>query len=147
VDRLVKVTDVNGRLCDVISIDFKLTGYRRGLEFKAGERGKFQSNISRSRCQLPIIVGDCLYVKITLIRRTDETASRTAYVNSSAAPLYGGSGWTDDHEIDVALARLSAYAMLSPRTRNVATAGLGFDMLPDDLQIQISVIDLSLQPL
>lgn len=91
--------------------------------------------------------GNCLYVEITLIRRTDEAASRTAHVDSSAAPLYGGSGRTDDHEINVALARLGANAMLSPRTRNVATASLGFDMLLDDLQIQISDVDLGLQPL
>jgi hypothetical protein len=147
VDLLMEVRNRGIRLCDVLAIHKNVARVRRGIKFKLGCRREFDADIPRHRVQLPIVVLNRLYVEISPVGRTRKAASRAAHINSPGPFLYGCGGGADHHNDNVAISRLRADALRDARTGNVAVAGFGFDVLPDYLEIQISVINLGLQPL
>src|SRR5260370_32629182 len=147
VDLLMEVRDRGIRLCDVLAIHKNVARVRSGIKFKLGCRREFDADIPRHRGQVPIVVWDRLYANISLISGTYKAASRAAHINSPAPFLYGCGGRADNPDGDVASSGLGADALRDATAGNVAPAGLGFDVIPDSLEIQISVVNPSLQPL
>jgi hypothetical protein len=86
-------------------------------------------------------------VEIPLGRGTRKAPPRATHVDSSVAIPHVCDGRADHHQGDVAISYLGADSLRNASAGNAARAGLGFHVLSDDLDIQISVTHLGLQTL
>src|SRR5437868_15219060 len=103
--------DVGLRLCNVATIDLKLTGSGRGVKLELGGWRKFEADISRGRIQLPIVVGYGFYVEVAGKCRSNECASDAGSIYSSSSAFHDCGGWPNNHQSNVTISRLCGDAL------------------------------------